>query len=918
MKHGYSIYGRVLIGMICWLALASLPLAFADAPVLPKKVVTIEGITEYRLDNGLRILLFPDPSSSTVTVNCTVLVGSRHEGYGETGMAHLLEHMVFKGTPTFRDIPKALRDHGAKFNGTTWVDRTNYFETLPATDANLEFGLHLEADRLVNSLIKREDLLSEMTVVRNEFEMGENNPDYILSQRMMAVAYEWHNYGKSTIGNRSDIERVPIERLQAFYRKYYQPDNAVLVVAGKFDEKKALDYIARYFGPLKKPTRKLDTTYTEEPAQDGERTVVLRRVGKVGIVGLMYHIPAGAHPDFAALEVLNNMLVAEPSGRLYQALVGSRKANRVSGTAYSWHDPGILAISAEVDARKSLDAARDTMIEMVEGLGQAKLGDEEVARARRKLLKDRELLMANSSRVAITLSEWASKGDWRLFFLHRDRLEKVTPADVSRVAAQYLIKSNRTVGMYIPSQEAQRAKIPATPAVAALVKDYKGKAAVAAGEAFDPTPENIEKRVQRPTTPTGLKVALLPKKSRGEAVVVDLTLRFGNEESLKGQTSAAQFLGPLMARGTRTRDRQQIQDEFDKLGARLSASSSTGQVNFSIECKRETLPKVLLVLGDILRTPTFPEKEFHVLMAQYRDSLEKSSTDPHALAMRALQRKLSPYPETDVRYVPTIDEAIGRLKAVTLEQVRKLHAGQLSGQHGELVIVGDFDPQTASEWLQKTLHDWKAAVPYKRIPRPAQTDVASGRSIIETPDKANAVYVAGHTLAMTDTDPDHAALKITDFILGGGSLSSRLGNRVREKEGLSYAVQSHFRADSLDKSAQFLLFAICNPAVIDKVDSVIAEEVDKLLKEGVSAKELDEAKKAYLEEQKVRRSSDQQLAGLLSDALHAGRTFAYHADLEKKVAALQPAEVNAAIRKHISPKRLVLIRAGDFKGKGKQ
>src|SRR5215212_4491319 len=215
-----------------------------------QKVATVEGVTEYRLANGARVLLYPEPSRPTVTVNLTVLVGSRHEGYGEAGMAHLLEHMVFKGTPTFPQVPKALRDHGANFNGTTNVDRTNYFETMPATEENVRFGIRLEADRLVNSHVKREDLVSEMTVVRNEFERGENSPAGVLSQRIEATAFEWHNYGKSTIGNRSDIERVPIENLQAFYKKFYQPDNAVLIVAGKFDEPRALEFVEKYLGAI--------------------------------------------------------------------------------------------------------------------------------------------------------------------------------------------------------------------------------------------------------------------------------------------------------------------------------------------------------------------------------------------------------------------------------------------------------------------------------------------------------------------------------------------------------------------------------------------------------------------------------------------------------------------------------------------
>src|SRR3989440_9968606 len=220
----------------------------------------------------------------------TVLVGSRHEGYGESGMAHLLEHMVFKGTPKHPKVPKALQEHGAQFNGSTSDDRVNYFETLAATDENLEFALDLEADRLVNSYIKQEDLDSEMTVVRNEFERGENSPAAVLSERISAAAYDWHNYGKPTIGNRTDIERVPVENLRAFYKKYYQPDNVVLIVAGKFDEAKALALVQKYLGSIPRPERRLGDTYTEEPAQDGERTVALRRVGKVGLVGAAYHI----------------------------------------------------------------------------------------------------------------------------------------------------------------------------------------------------------------------------------------------------------------------------------------------------------------------------------------------------------------------------------------------------------------------------------------------------------------------------------------------------------------------------------------------------------------------------------------------------------------------------------------------------
>ena len=320
---------RAAAGAVLALAAAlALPLAAADAPkpAAPEKVTSVEGITEYRLANGLRVLLFPDPSKPTITVNITYLVGSRHEGYGETGMAHLLEHLVFKGTPRHPNIPQELTAHGARPNGTTWFDRTNYFETFDATDANLEWALDLEADRMVNSFIAKKDLDSEMTVVRNEFESGENDPGGVLISRVFSTAFLWHGYGRDTIGARSDLENVPIERLQAFYRNFYQPDNAVLVVAGKIDEAKTLALVQKHFGPIAKPARTLYPTYTLDPAQDGERTVTLRRVGDVQIVAAAYHIPSGSDPDAPGLDLLAFALADTPSGRLHKALVETKKA----------------------------------------------------------------------------------------------------------------------------------------------------------------------------------------------------------------------------------------------------------------------------------------------------------------------------------------------------------------------------------------------------------------------------------------------------------------------------------------------------------------------------------------------------------------------------------------------------------------
>jgi len=893
------------------LLLAATVLASREAAAATK-VRSIEGITEYRLDNGLQVLLYPDNSQPTVTVNLTVFVGSRHEGYGETGMAHLLEHMVFKGTPDHPEVPKVLQERGARFNGTTSVDRTNYYETLPATTDNLQFALRLEADRLVNSFIRREDLFSEMTVVRNEFERAENSPASILQRRIMAAAFDWHNYGKATIGNRSDIELVPIERLQDFYQKHYQPDNCMLVVAGRFDEAKALAAIDATFGVIPRPDRVLDNTYTLEPPQDGERTVTLRRVGEVGAVGAAYHVPASGHPDSAAMQVLANVAANAPSGRLYKALVETGLAVSVSSFSANWHDPGVFSVYAEVRKDGSLDAVREKLLEITESLATADISDEEVERARQQILKQRELAAADTSAIAVQLSNWAGQGDWRLYFLHRDRIEQVTAAEVKEAAARYLTRNNRTVGTFIPADAAEKTPVPTAPDLEELLADYTGREGVSEGEAFDVAPTAIEARTTRGTLPGGLKLAMLPKKTRGQTVQLRLVLRYGTPESLRGYETAGDFLPPLLLRGTKQLTRQQIQDSLDRQRARLSASGGLGVVAFDLQTKRDNLPAVLEVLRQVLREPTLPAEEFEILKQQHLAGLEEQRTDPQNLAMLAVRRTLAPFPREDVRYVPTADEEIARSSAASAEQVRKLYDEFLSGQYGEVSVVGDFDPAEVESQLSQMFDGWNTSQPYERIPRKAFSDIAGGREEIVVPDKANAVYTAGFVFPLRDDHADYPALVLGNFVLGGGSLSSRLGDRVRQREGLSYGVGSGLAAEALDERASITLRAICNPDNIDKVDAAIREELARLLADGVTPEELDRAKAGYLQAQQVARTHDGSLTALLSDTLFTGRTLDYYADQEARIAALKPEDITAALRTHIDPSRLVIVTAGSF------
>lgn len=884
----------------------------SDVKAEPEQVTSVEGITEYKFDNGMRLLLFPDASKPTVTVNVTYFVGSRHEGYGEAGMAHLLEHMLFKGTPDHPDVPKALKDRGANFNGTTWLDRTNYYETLPGNEDNLEFALKLEADRMINSNVAAEDLATEFSVVRSEFERGENSPTSVLWKRMVSAAFLWHNYGNSTIGNRADIERVPIENLRRFYRRYYQPDNAMLVIAGKFDRENALALTEKYFGSIDRPRRKLDKTYTQEPAQDGERLVTLRRVGEVAAVGAVYHIPAGPHPEYPAIDVLESMLTAQPAGRLYKELVEKKRASDVSGAAFALHDPGIFLLIAEVNKGNEPRDVLQSMIDVVEDFGESKITEEDVSRAKQRLLKQWELATADSRRLAIQLSEWAAQGDWRLYFLYRDRLEKVDVEQVKTVAAKYLRQNNRTVGMYLPIKEADRVTVPETPNLAEMIGDYKGREVIAAGEVFDVSPDNIEERTRRLTINGGLKVALLSKKNRGEAVQLALTLRYGTEASLHGQATVAEFLPTLLTRGTKDLDRQQLQDELDRNFAQLSGRGSAGEVSFSLKTKRANLPRALELLKEVLRNPTLPESELEVLRNSTVTSLEQASSEPTALAQRAAQKRISPYKSGHPLYAPSIQEEIEMVKAVTVEDIKRLYGDFLNSTNGELSIVGDFDEDATLKQIQSILDGWESDQPYARIKKFANKDLKADTEDINTPDKANAMYFAVTSFPMRDDHPDYPALLMGNYIYGGGALANRLGNRVRQKEGLSYGIRSGLSVSSLDQRSIFYTYAISNPANMTKVKAAIREELDLIRDKGVTEEELQSAKQGWLQSQAVGRGSDGTLVGTLNSTSRADRSMGYYSGLETKVRSVTAEQVLEAIRKYLDPTRIVIVAAGDF------
>ncbi len=868
---------------------------------------SVAGLTEYTLKaNGLKVLLFPDASAPKTTVNITYLVGSRHEGYGETGMAHLLEHMLFKATEKYPNLWKDMNDRGFLSNGTTWTDRTNYFETFNATDDNLRWAIGMEAERMVNAKILREELDTEMTVVRNEFERGENNPQWALSEKTRAAQFMWHNYGNSTIGNRSDIENVGIENLRAFYRRYYQPDNAVLLVAGKFDSAKTLAWIEQSFAPIAKPDRVLPKLWTVEPTQDGEREVTVRRVGDSQMLYATYRAPAALHADNAALAVLSRLMTIEPSGRLYKAMVEGKFAVSVEGDHDVMFDSAATGFWATLNKTQSIDKARDAFLIAVETAITKPFTPAELTRVKLQLEKETEQTLANSGRFAVALSEAIALGDWRSYFLLREREQAVTLVDIERVARTYFKPQNRTLGRFIPTDKPNRAEMPVTPAVVDALKGFSGSAALGDGEQFEPTPKNIEQRVERFTLANGMRVNLLPKKTRGNTVNLALTIGYGSEASRQGMQAVETLANATMMRGAKGMDRQAIRDKLDQL--RASGGISLGGGSF--QTKRAHVPDLIELISTIYSAPTFPASEIELVRKEIITGIEEAAKDPESVVFNAIDRYFTPFPKGDVRYVETPAERVAALKVATREQIVRF-ATQMRGlSAAEISIVGDFDAVATKAALQKHFSALKLAAPYQRVTTPHKP-IPVKTEKLQTPDKENATFVARIAFPLQDKAEDYPTLLLADYILGG-SAGARLFTRVREKEGLSYDVFSTLSVPTFSTNATWSFGFIANPQNAAKAEASLRDELKQLLGGALTTAEFELQRSAFLDQRLVRRGTDATLAAQLTFLTDTDRTFGFVESLETRIRALTKADLDAVLKKYLDPSALSAFVAGDF------
>ena len=886
----------------------------ADAP---KFLGNTEGVKEYSLQNGMKLLLIPDGSQSNMIVNIIYNVGSKDEGYGEKGMAHLLEHMLFKSTKNLGDIKKQLSDKGGIANGTTYFDRTNYYEIFPSNEENLKWAINMEADRMLNATILQTDLDKEFSVVRNEFEIGENDPARVMMDKVYSTAYTWHNYGNSTIGSKEDIERVKASTLRKFYEKYYQPDNATLIIAGKFDEANALKYVAETFSILPKPTRDLGTTYTVEPPQDGEKTIELKRSGESKLIAAGYHTAAYADKDFAALAALNEILTANPSGYLYKSLVETQKVSSIWAYSPEVRDPGLIYCNFDVSKDKDIEVTKNVVKAELDKISTINYNDQDLARAKSKLLKQIEDTKNNTINFATYLTEIVGAGNYKLAFLYRDNVENLTVADLKRVAEKYFRSNNRTLGVFIPTSNENRVKpteyLPNQ--IASLTANYKGKTLEKEPAPFEASIANLKKNLTEGVLSNGMKYGLINKEIKGDKIIATFKSRIGNEKDLAGKNEIGKMTAALLNAGTKSKTKEQIQDRLDQLKSTISFRMSPQTLNIYLETYKNNYPEVMALLQDMLTNSTFPQNEVNNKITEINTELESKLQDPLKLVQNEIARAGAPYPKESVFYTGTLQEVIDNNKKITRAQIMNYYETFLGANNGFGTIIGNVDPKIAVASLENTFGKLSAKSKYTEL-KPTYFESKKSMKNILTPDKENAVASGIYNFRMNQKSPDYPAFVLANEIVGsGGFLTARIPARLREKDGISYGAGSYMSIPVSDDVAMWGFYSLYNPTKRDAVESAIAEEIAKAVKDGVTAKEITDNKKIYANLQKTMLGMDESLVDLVNTKLQYDVPLEDYDTLNEKIQGLQVDDINKVLKKYFSSDNMISVYAGDFNKK---
>jgi zinc protease len=913
----------------CSLAFCTL-ISAQDKAVNFKKIKELGGIEEYLYQpNGMNVLLLQDNASPVATVQIVYRVGSKNEVLGNTGSTHLLEHLMFKGTPTFNKkngntITDVLQNTGAQLNATTWNDRTNYFETLPSD--KIALALQIEADRMRNSLLLKEDKEAEMTVVRNEFERDENDPNTLLDKEIWAAAYIAHPYHHSTIGWKSDIEKAPIEILRNFYNTYYWPDNATLTIIGDFKKENVFELIETYFGKITKAPKVMPQPYTEEPQQYGPRKIVIKKPGELGVVSKAYKIPGALHEDLPALNILGEIIGSGPSAILNKTFVDSGIGIYTSASATNFKEVGLFNIGVGFPTTSKHEDIEAKINEVVAKIKKEGVTQDEVNRVVAKISAQSILARDGSSVIASELTEAIAAGDWTDYITGVDRLKKVTPADVLRVALKYLVEDQSTTGYFIPKQSGSNEGKDQVKANNFTTENgpfyyrnpnhnHPEETAVAFSLEQRNTAEEIvvdESRIQKMASyfkrekVAGIDVVSV-KTSAKDFVTVAASISLGNYANENKNLMVPSLTASMLSKGTTLNDKFKFSEKLQKLGVNININASTTKINIGFKCLKKDLDQVISLLGEELRNPLFDAKELENLKQQYIGNTQQSLNDPGERGGIALSQAI--YPKGNPNCDSSVEEDLASIKSATLDEVKAFHKKYYGPVSMHLVIVGDTEGANLNTSLKKSFKNWNGGV-IENMKFQEAVKAASKTEVVTIAEKPSAELFIGQYTGLKRADADYIPFYIGNYTLGAG-FAGRLMQTVRDNDGLTYNISSGM-GGNINTGGYWLVNASFNPTLFQKGFDATMVQVQKWVNDGITQGELENKKANLIGSFKVGMATTNGMTRTILSFVERGLEPSYIEQYPKDIEKVTLKQVNEAIKKYIQLDKMIIIKSGSL------
>jgi zinc protease len=892
-------------------------------------VKTVGTIDEYTLkSNGLQVLLMPEHSSPTLTVMVTYRVGSRNEVTGTTGATHLLEHLMFKGSKNHtrekgNNVDQLLERTGAMYNATTSLDRTNYFANVGSE--HLPTILGMEADRMRNLLLREEDRKPEMTVVRNEFERGENSPIMALYKELYQSAFVAHPYHHSTIGHRSDIEKVSIAKLREFYDTFYWPNNATVTIIGDIDPAKALELVKKSFGVYPHSPKPIPVVYTEEPKQDGPRRVVVKRAGQLGVVAVAHKVPSVKDADFAAVALMSAILTDGKNSRLYKAITNKNLSTGVETDLSIVADPSLHMVFVPLAPGAKHDEVEAIVLQEIERLKKDGVTDVEVKAAAAKNAADAAFKLDGSFGIAGNINEFISAGDWTLFYGLDEAIKKVTAADIQRVANKYLQEDSSTTGWFVPTPAAAAAGgatgagkpgLKDTPSGAAFyyrdprltapaAPTLAAKAGAAAGGAGAANGSKMAPNVQRSKV-AGIDFIAYPTGVK-DVVTVRAALPAGKALGATGNPAVPTLTGMLLDQGTKAQDKFAIAEKLEAVGASIHFGVDTNVLNISAKSLKKDAPMVLGMIAEQLRTPAFAAEEFAKAKKQMAGGIKRSLESTDFRAADAFNRAAYPPGHPNRNVSP--DDMLAAIETATLDDVLAFHKANYGPAAMTLVMVGDLDVPALQAEVTRAFGGWTGGQAVVRASQPA-APASGARQDVVMDGKTSVSVVMGQPSGLRYSDPDYQALRLATAILGDG-FTGRLMANVRDKEGLTYDVRSLLQNDMFN-DGDWRLSGSFAPDLLDQGIASTQRQLKLWYDKGVTPVEVSARKSNVIGAFKVALTTTEGMAGSLLAAVNRGYDVSWLDELPARVNALTAEQVNASIKKHLKPETMVLVKAGTF------